>query len=304
MEKSSNKLWIYISVSIAVIFWGLSIIWTNDLIKLDVPIYGFIAVRMIIASLALLLVSSLAKKLQKIKKGDFKIIFAMAFFEPFIYFIGESYGLKYTQSPTVTAVVIATIPIFTLMMGRFVFKEMLTFFNVIGIAVTIPGVILMVNSKSFSVEYWYGILFLVLALFAAVGYSSLVKVLTVKNYNSYTIATYQFTIAAVLFIPLYIALDWNTMPIWEMMTYDILKPIIALALLCSCLSFVLYINSIKHLGISKAVVFTSLIPFVSAVAAYFLGHETFNIYQILGVVVVTAGVIIAQIPGRRKTALK
>ena len=249
---------------------------------------------MILAGVILLIVSLAIGKLQKIDKKDWPLILLMALFEPFIYFIGESYGMKMTASPTISAIIIATIPLFTLISGQIFFKENITRINVIGIVATIPGILLMVmDNSSFTVEYWHGILFLFLAVFGAVGYSTCVKRLADK-YNSFTIATWQFLIAAVYFLPLYIFIDMEKMPLTQLLNAEVLVPLISLALLCSCLAFVLYINAIKGLGITKAAVFSTLIPAISAFGAYMAGHETFTPLQIMGIGVVILGVILAQ----------
>lgn len=290
----------YIYIIIAIVLWGFSFIWTNQLLLQDIPIFTFITIRMLLAGLILLIVSLSIRKLQKIEKKDWPLIFLMALFEPFIYFIGESFGMKLTGSPTISAVIIATIPLFTLISGQVFFKEQINRLNIIGIIATLPGIFLMVmKNSSFSVDYWYGILFLFLAVFGAVGYSTCVKKLT-DRYNSFTISTYQFLIAAAYFLPLYLCFDMKKMPLSQLLNADIIIPLLSLALLCSCLAFVLYINAIKGLGVTKAAVFSTLIPAISAFGAYMAGHETFTPLQILGIAIVILGVVLAQYQKKQK----
>ena len=294
MGSGNRALIIYISVSIAIFLWGFSFIWTNQILHLDIPIFTFITVRMAIAGIVLLLVSTLLGKLQKIEKKDFPFLIIMSMFEPFIYFIGESFGLKYTNSPTICAVLIATIPIFVMIAGQIFFKEKITKLNVFAVFITVPGILLIVlRTNDITVDYWYGILLLIMAVFAATGYSVMVKKLSDK-YNSYTIATWQFILAAVYFLPLYLIFDSGKMPLTELFRADVMVPLLSLALLCSCLSFVLYINSIQYLGVTRASVFSTMTPAVSAFGAYIMGHETFTPLQILGLVIVILGVIFTQ----------
>lgn len=293
MQKIKPITYLYIIT--AIILWGFSFIWTNRLLLQDVPIFTFITIRMLLAGTILLIVSLAIKKLQKVKRKDWPLFLLMALFEPFIYFIGESYGMKLTGSPTISAVIIATIPLFTIITGQIFFKEQINRVNILGIVATLPGIFLMVmENSSFSVDYWYGILFLFLAVLGAVGYSTCVKKLTDK-YNSFTISTYQFLIAGLYFLPLYLFFDMKKMPLSQIfLNTDILVPLLSLAILCSCLAFVLYISAIKGLGVTKAAVFSTLIPAVSAFGAYMAGQETFTALQILGIVIVIFGVILAQ----------
>ena len=102
---------IYIAAFIAVFLWGFSFIWTNDIINAQVPIFTFLFIRLALAGIILFIFSKATKKLQKLNLKDFLWLLLMSFFEPFIYFIGESYGMKATGSAVLTAVIIATIPI-------------------------------------------------------------------------------------------------------------------------------------------------------------------------------------------------
>ncbi|NLB67104.1 MAG: DMT family transporter, partial [Bacteroidales bacterium] len=182
MTKPRSKFPLYISIITATILWGFSFIWTNDLIAMGVPIFIFIFMRMLLSGVIMFAFSTITRTLQKVASKDIKWMFLLAFFEPFVYFIGESYGLKITGSATLSAVIIATIPIFTMIMGRLLFNEYLSRVNVAGIITAVLGIVLFVWNGSISSENYYGILFLLLAVAGAVGYSSICKRLT-GTYN-------------------------------------------------------------------------------------------------------------------------
>jgi len=100
----------YIAVSLAMIFWSFTFIWYKEVYHFYNPITT-VFFRLILSSIFLFALMYPLKRLQKIQKGDFKYFLLVSFFEPFLYFIGESYGIKYV-STTLAAVVIATIPLF------------------------------------------------------------------------------------------------------------------------------------------------------------------------------------------------
>ncbi len=295
MIKNQNRpsVIIYTYISIAIILWGFSFIWTNQLIKVNTPIFTFIFFRMLIAGLLLLLFSFIFKKLQRVDKIDYKFFILMSLFEPFIYFIGESFGIKATNSPTLSSVIIASIPVFTLVSGQIFFKEKISIWNIFGVVITIPGIILMVfNKGNFTPEYWWGILLLFVAVFSAVGYTTTVKKLASK-YNSYTISTYQFLIGALLFLPLFLIFNANSFDM-SFFRKEVLIPLLSLSVLCSSFAFILYIESIKVLGVTRAAIFTSLIPAFSALGAYLYGQESFSAIQLSGMAIVMFGVILTQ----------
>lgn len=293
MNKRAEAIIVYLSIITAVIFWGFSFIWTNSLLILDFPPMALVFFRMTIAAIFLILVSISARKIQKIKKQDIKWFLLLVLLEPFIYFIGETFGLKIVNSPTLSSIIIATIPIFALIPGILIYKERITTINIIGVFITLPGILLVVfDGGKISVDHYWGIALLFMGVFSAVGYSMVVKKLAF-TYNSYTIATYQHLLGALYFLPLFLIYDLNEFSI-SMFTFDSIKPLLFLAGLCSCVAFILFINSIKKLGIARTNIFTSLVPAISAFGAYMAGQEGLGTYKIAGITIVVTGVIIAQ----------
>ncbi len=145
-----------------------------------------------------------------------------------------------------------------------------------------------------------GILLLFVAVMAAVGYSVVVKQLASK-YNTLTIVTYQHLLGALYFLPLFLYSDISSFSISLLLSPKILTPILFLAILCSSVAFILFINSIKVLGIARANIFTALVPIVSAFGAFILGYEDMGIRKIIGIFIVVIGVIIAQRQKKQKS---
>ena len=118
-----SRFLVYIAPISAITLWGMSYLWTNRLIELQIPIFYFVFVRILLAGLILFLFNAAYGRIKRMQKNDIPKFFLLAFFEPFIYFICETYGIKLTGSPTLSALVIATIPIFSIGAGMIFFKE-------------------------------------------------------------------------------------------------------------------------------------------------------------------------------------
>jgi len=285
---------VYIEISIAVLFWGFSFIWTNSLIRNNIPIFSFIFLRMLIGGLTMTIISLLLRKLQKVDKADWKWFFVLAIFEPFIYFIFESFGLKATDSPTLAAVIIATIPIFTMITDYVVYKTKMTFLNIIGTIITLPGILLIVlRGNNITVKYWWGIVFLMIAVLSTIGYSITTKKL-IHKYNGYTITAYQFIIGSIYFLPLFLTLGQKGFSINMILKWNILYPLLSLAVFCSAICYALYTQAIKNLGITKASVFTAVNPAIAAMGAFLVGQENLTWIKIIGIFIVIFGVILSQ----------
>lgn len=284
----------YLCTTLAIVLWGFSFVWTNDILQRGVEPFTFLFIRLFLAGVILYIGSRLAGKLEKIDRKDYKWVTLMAFFEPFIYFIGETYGMKATNSAIISAVIIATIPVFTLISERILYRIPLTVFKIFGTAITIPGIIMvtMKDGEHTSAEHMYGILLLFLAVAGSIGYSSVVKKLSGK-YNSITITTYQFVVGSLFFLPLFLSYGLDGLNS-TFFSKEVMVPLIALTLLCSCLSFACWVASIKRLGMTRTSIFSALIPAVSALGAAMLGQESVTIMAVVGIAVVISGVIIAQ----------
>ena len=290
---SNKKALVYLSVSTAVFLWGVSFLWSNSILQQGFPPFSLMFFRMAFAAVILSIVSFSLKKITKIERKDWGWFLLLVFLEPFLYFIGETMGLKTLNSPTISSVIVSTIPIVALIAGVFIYNERISRLNTFGILITLPGILLMVFDKdNFGIDKHIGILWLMMAVFAAVGYSVVVKKLTDK-YNSYTIVTFQHILGALFFLPFFLILDYSTFTS-NTFTLDILKPLLYLSVLCSSLAFILFINSIKELGVARANIFTAIVPVISALAAFAIGQDTLSLRKVIGVLVVVTGVIIAQ----------
>lgn len=284
----------YPSAIIAIILWGLSFVWTKEIINENIPVFTFLFIRLFTATVILYIFCSLAGKLQKVKKQDIKWLILMAFFEPFIYFIGESYGMIATNSATISAVIIATIPVFCIISERIFYKIPFTLYKIAGIIITLPGIALVAFEKGdISVDHLYGLALLFVAVIGATGYGTVVKRVA-DSYNNYTIATWQFGVGAAFFLPLFLFAGGIEGLGGNFFSFKVFYPLLSLAVLCSCVAFVLWINAIRGLGITKANIFSTLIPGISALAAAAIGQEGITWHRIAGIAVVIIGVALAQ----------
>ena len=297
--KGLSLVW-YLGILVTVFLWGMSFLWSDSVLDQGTPVFTFIFTRMIIAATALLLFSLLTGKFQRIRKGDLKWFAAMTAFEPFLYFLGETFGLKITGSPTLCSVIIATIPVFSLIVGWIVFREKLSPLNRAGIFVAVAGVILFILiGGNLHTDYLYGILILFLAVIGSTGYTAICKKLANKGYNAFSIVTWQFILAIGYFLIPFLVFDAAT---WTpaYLAWPVLKPIIMLAVLCSGVAFVIYAACVDRIGMTRTTVFLPLVAIVSAVAALILGQDTLHPLQMAGILIAMAGVVMAQYTSQKR----
>ena len=288
----NNIIIAYIAVTLAMLFWSWTFIWYKVVYQFYNPI-TVVFFRLIISSVFLFALMFPLKRLQKIKKGDLKYFILVAAFNPFLYFIGESYGIKFVSS-TLTAVIIATIPLFTSFTSSYFLNEKITKMNILGIIFSVAGVGMVIFNKTEGVDASvFGIGMLCVAVIAAIGYTLVLKKLTNK-YNSISIVTYHNFIGIFLFLPLFLILDFSDFKITGFSS-QAWTPLLELAIFGSSFAFIFFTFAIQKIGVGKANAFTNLIPVITAIIAYFVLKEALNVNKIVGISLVIGGLFLSQI---------
>lgn len=298
INQKKNHPVIYLLIVISMLIWGVSYISLNIVYEYYSPVTT-VVLRIMIAGIFMLLLSLLLKKLQKIKLKDLKIFMLFALVDPCLYFMFESYGLKYS-SPTTAAVIIATIPLFTPVAAALFIREKLTILNSIGIIVSFTGVLFVIITGDFALAIEpLGLALLSGAVICAVIYNFFLKNLAEK-YNVFTIITIQNLISSVYMIPFLIIYGYDDIIKAE---YDLrlVLNFTGLALFASALAFIFYAKAIKEIGITRANVFTNTIPVFTAFFSYLIIKEDMSLQKITGICLVIAGVILSQ---RKKINLR
>jgi Permeases of the drug/metabolite transporter (DMT) superfamily len=295
MAKVSYK--IYIQAIIANIFWGFSFVWTDIVLKANIPPITLVSARMVIATILLGIWAKYTGNLQKIKYKHLKYFLGLAICEPFLYFLCETYG-QTMVSPTVASVIVATIPLFTPIVGFLILKEKIGKATIIGIIVSMIGVltVVFVGSHDLSGQF-IGAILIFGAVIAALGYAVFVKYI-VSRYNATTLVFYQNLIGLLFFTPCFFIVDFSHLGDMKL-TFAAVSSIIQLSVFASVIAFIFYSRAVKELGVTKAGVFCYIIPVLTALFAFFMVDEKLVILQWIGMIVVIFGLFISQFAGRK-----
>ena len=289
--KFRNPSFIYLPVFLAMVFWSFSFIWYKQVFNHYDPV-TVIVLRLVLAVPLLFILSIAAGKLQRISRKHLKWFILLGFFEPFLYFLGECYGVR-RISPTLASIIISLIPLLAPVPARILFRERFSATNYTGLLVSVAGVVLVImGEKSSAPVSIAGLLLMLLAVFSAICHSIFVRKLS-EWYNTFTIVTYQSTFGLVYFFPLFGLISFHTF-IQTHHTFDMLFPVVKLAIFASTFAFLLFVHSIQRLGMARTNAFVNLIPVFTAVLAYAILKEDFSKLKIVGIGVVVTGLIISQ----------
>lgn len=301
-----NKAVVYLLSVLAIVLWGMSYIWSDRLIALGVPISYFVPLRIFVAGIILLLFNILTKNFRPIARKDIWKFLLLALFEPLIYFFCETYGIKETGSPTISAMIIASVPIFSVGAGALFFKERISILNGFGIAVTLAGICLVLlkqgGDEGVPQNFILGVVLLMIAVFSEVGHASLTKLLA-DGYKPQVIVMYQFLIGTVYFLPFFLTRGIENFDA-RLVSWEVLEPILCLAVLCSSLAFSLWAMAIKKLGVGKSSVFLAMMCVATALVAEVIGREHLSLLQWLGVLIAVLGIVLSQYCCTKKSEIK
>ena len=300
------KLKTYILLLLSVLFWGISFILTKELFLSEehMTVTILITLRLAIATLVMLPTLALSRQLEPIRKGpgkglaallrgDLKWFLLLALCEPFIYHLCETSGVQLV-SGSLASVVIATIPLFVPFGMWIAYHRRITPQLIVGVVLSLGGVFILIAGGESLQGNAKGLLFLAGAVVIAVVYT-LLLVKVVDHYRPLTITTWQNLIGLIYFLPLVLAFDGSQLPL---LSYSpkMLLILLTLGLCCSTLAYAFYNRGVRVLGASEACIFNNAIPVFSLIAAVLIGQETFSWLKVLGIVIVIAGVILAQNP--------
>lgn len=199
-------------------------------------------------------------------------------------------------------IILASIPLFTILMEAIWQKTPVGFNKGLGVMVSMVGVILVIgNSITVDVDK-NEVIGSFLMLGAAISwaiYSMISRGFDPKIPTS-TITAYQMLYGTAFLYPITIYENFQ----WQMVSGLTLFSLLYLAILCSALGCFLYLYGLKELGASNANVYINLMPFVGVLGAFVILGESLSLIQYVGGVVIVFGVyLVNQKPKSQKVAL-
>ncbi len=270
------------------ILFGLSFIATKQALT-GMGIFQVVFARHALALLLLVLILWQDPQKFTIARSDWKSFLILTMVEPIGYFIFETYGLRYT-SPAHASIIIATIPIFSLLFAVWIIDEKTSWLGILGILLSLGGVYFIISFQQKTFLAPHPVLGNLLALGAAISaglYNVLCRRLSQK-YSPWTITFYQSVVASLFFGPLALVEGLRQTEI--IINREIVFSIIYLAIGSSIIAYYLLNYSLSRLHTSRVAVFSNLIPVVTIVASWIIYGELLSFPQLGGAALVISGI--------------
>lgn len=299
----------YVAVTTAMLIWAGAGIAVKEALVVFTPLM-LIVLRFSLAVLLMLIVGLICRrndvlKLQRVKKNDIPLFILGGFFQPFLYFIFETYTYQCFLSPTIAEAMLSTQPVLAPIFAWVLLREHVTRNNVIGILVSTVGVLLLllVGATSFEMGSPWGVLLAFLTVSMSVSYAVVLRRIP-TCYSALSIVFYVQLFSLLLFYPLWYFTDGQCVVDGGLLAEDgeqWLKSLFSvgyLAVFASVAAFVLFCYTVRQIGVTRANVFNNVRPVFTAILMWLLFDELLPLWKWIGIILIIIGLFISQKRGK------
>jgi len=220
------------------------------------------------------------------------MVLPIAVLQPVLYAIGETYGVAYTSS-SMSGTVTASVPVVTAFLAAMLIKEKLNFKQTLFVVLSFLGIIL-ISVFSLTLEsrnMALGLLFLGLAVFSASMYHVLARKATqVVSATSVTFVMVVFAGVAFTGIGLTDAAVSGYRYLAPFAETEFIIAILFLSVFTVNIALFLMTYTVTHISASQNAMFANLVTVIAILAGAVFLKEQILPYQIIGSVLIVAGV--------------
>lgn len=289
--ENNNERKALISAAVLYFFWGFTFLASKVIQKYVTP-FVLLAYRFDIAALLLLVPWLVGKQKLRLKGKNVKALLSLGLMEPCLYFIGEQYGIRYTNS-AFSGIMIALIPIVTLIFAALFLKENPSRkqwgFSILSIAGII--VITLSENSGGSVKI-SGVLFLILAVVTGAAYTTISRGIS-DEFSTYERTIVVQVIGALFFSSLALIENGGNLSamVEPLIIPDFLLAELFLSCIASILCYSLFNYAVANAPTAKVVVFCNLTTVVSVIAGVVILGDRFSVVSVMAMVLVLIGII-------------
>lgn len=321
--KNITKITPYIAIVAAMLIWAGAGIAVKEALVIFSPL-TLIVMRFTLAVLLMLSIGLLFRHnsivgLQRVERKDIPLFLLGGLFQPFLYFIFETYTYQSFSSPTVAEALLSTQPVMAPLFAWVLLRERVTRNNILGIVLSTLGVmmLLMMGGGPLAMgdgSIGKGVLLAVLTVSMSVSYSVVLRRIPTQ-YSPLSIVFYVQSFALVLFWAM-----WGISGIGDGLLGDSAPQISAaisgtptairllgdeqwvksllsvgyLAVLASVTAFILFCYTVRKIGVTRANVFNNVRPVFTAILMWIIFGEILPIWKIIGIIIIIIGLFISQ----------
>ncbi len=290
-NKNSSSLidrYFFLVIGFPIVFWAcafpLIIVSLRQLSPVNLAI-----LRLFIASLIFLcLVLFQRKRFSPIRKKDFFPLFLLGFIGVSVYHLSLNYGEQFISAGA-ASLIIATIPIFVVVLAKIFLSERIDLKMIVGIIIALVGVAIISlwgnPDARIEIDYVSGALAVVLSAFVGAVYTIAGKKM-MNRYNPLSLTAYAFLIGNLGLIPFISPSFFEEVMQLSIITW---ASVLFLAIFPTVIAYTLWYSALEVKKASELSVFLYATPVLSTLLGAIFLQEKITIFFVLGGILVIAG---------------
>jgi drug/metabolite transporter (DMT)-like permease len=293
MPSIHSRLISHVAILFTVLFWGMSFVSTKIVLNAGFPPLTLACVRFAIASLVLFPIVKMKEPDTRPRGRSWFKVMLGGFLGVSAYFFFENNGIRLTSASS-AALIIATIPVFTLAAESLFFRYRLHLLSACGIVLSLIGVFFLIHpvgQRDLNPGNLFGNLLMLGACISWVGYITVNKTLR-ASFSGVALTAYNALFGTLFLLPLSLlehrSWTWVNGPVWIHILY--------LSVICSAVCYFLYLFALAILKPTVVASYINLIPVVGALGGVILLNEVIGMVQLLGALGVISGVVLVNVP--------
>ncbi|MBN1222220.1 MAG: DMT family transporter [Candidatus Aminicenantes bacterium] len=276
-----------------ILFWALNFSFLKIVFREMAPL-GFNGIRMLLASLVLILILLFKGENLKIERKDFWILVGLGVCGNTVFQLLFIHGLDLTTASN-SSIIVALAPALIALLSSFLKHEKLHMLAWAGIVLSFVGFYLVISIKSGGVQFSRQSLQGDLLVFCGNIFWAIYTVFSKPMLNRISplkFAALTMSFGTFFYLPfcvkdmMDISFEAISVRVWAILLYS--------AIFSLVIPYIVWYASVKRVGNSKTAIYDNLIPVLTILFAYMLLDERITPVQAVGTVVILAGVYLTR----------
>jgi drug/metabolite transporter (DMT)-like permease len=286
---------------LGVLLFSSKAIFAKLIYTYDVDAITALMLRMTVAVPVYVVVFLATPKTKSERNKDLLYVFLFGFLGYYLASFLDFEGLTYIKA-SLERLILFIYPTLVIIISAVFLKKRILFVQKIGVLITYLGVCIVFAPELLEQENPSSILTgAILVFFSALTYAAY---LVGSQWLIPRFGVRRFTSMAMIWSGVMVALHYLTVSETPMQMFDLPKPVYRYALMMGVLATVvpsfMISAAIQRLGAAQFSIFGALGPVSTITLAYLFLNETLSFFQILGSLVVIAGVLVAEYYGKKR----
>ena len=282
------KKYFFIIIGMPIVFWALAFPFIKIGLEELSPVNLTIMRLLVVCIVFLILLIVKPNKFSKIQKKDIIPIFLVGFLGIIIYHFGLNYGEQYI-SASAASVIIATIPIFVVILAAIFLKEKITLKIVLGVLLSLVGVVVIStvgrSDTLLEVKYISGALAVILAAALGAGYTVAGKKM-LQRYSALSLTVYVCLLGSLGLIPFISSSLFEEVAAMSLTGWSV---VIFLGVFPTVIGYVLWYVALEIKSASEISVYLYFVPVLSTIISYILFRDEITWLFVFGGALVILG---------------